>query len=67
VKVLNITIQDLNGNRNNKEITKGGNPGDRKPRKVIKSHRCNNHQYKKQKRESQVKRLSPVRIHPIYR
>ena len=33
-----------NGNRNNKEITKGGNPGVRKPRKEIRSHRCKHHQ-----------------------
>ena len=26
------------GNRNNKEIRKGENPGDRKPRKEIRSH-----------------------------
>ena len=30
--------------RNNKEITKGDNPGDRKPRKEIRSHRCKHHQ-----------------------
>jgi hypothetical protein len=29
-----------NGTRNNKEITKGDNPGDRKHRKEIRSHRC---------------------------
>jgi hypothetical protein len=34
-----------NGNRNNKEITiKGENPGVRKPRKEISSHRCKHHQ-----------------------
>jgi hypothetical protein len=33
-----------NGNTNNKEITKGDNPGDRKPRKEIKSHKCKHHQ-----------------------
>jgi hypothetical protein len=32
------------GNRNNKEITKGDNPVDRKPRKEIRSHRCKHHQ-----------------------
>ena len=32
------------GNRNNKEITKGDNPRDRKPRKEIRSHRCKHHQ-----------------------
>jgi hypothetical protein len=33
-----------NGNRNNKEITKGDNPGVRKSRKEIRSHRCKHHQ-----------------------
>ena len=28
-----------NGSRNNKEITKGDNSGDRKPKKEIRSHR----------------------------
>ena len=32
------------GNRNNKEITKGENPGDRKTRKEIRSHRRKHHQ-----------------------
>jgi hypothetical protein len=39
---LNKTIQDLK--RNNKEITKGDNPEDRKPRKEIRSHRYKHHQ-----------------------
>ena len=29
-----------NGNRNNEELTKGDNPGDRKPKKGIRSQRC---------------------------
>ena len=33
-----------NGNINNKEITKGDNPGDRKHRKEIRSRRCKHHQ-----------------------
>ena len=33
-----------NGSRNNKEITKGNNSGDRNPRKEIRSHRCEYHQ-----------------------
>ena len=33
-----------NVNRNNKEITKGDNSGDRKSRKEIRSHRCKHHQ-----------------------
>jgi hypothetical protein len=42
---MNKTIQDLkNGNRNNKEITKGENTEDRKPRKETRSHRCKHHQ-----------------------
>jgi hypothetical protein len=41
VKELNKTIQDLKkGSRNNKEITKGNNSGDRNPRKQIRNHRC---------------------------
>jgi hypothetical protein len=40
VKELNKNIQDLkNGNRNNKEIKKEENPGDRKSKKEIRSHR----------------------------
>jgi hypothetical protein len=39
-KEMNKTMQDLkNGNRNNKEIRKGDNPGVRKPRKEIRSLR----------------------------
>jgi predicted transcriptional regulator len=37
VKELNKTIQDLKMGIE----TKGDNPGDRKPRKKIRSHRCN--------------------------
>jgi hypothetical protein len=33
-----------NGNRNKKEITKGDNPGDRKSRKEMRSHRFKHHQ-----------------------
>jgi hypothetical protein len=33
-----------NGARNNKEITKGENSEDKKPRKEIRSHRCKHHQ-----------------------
>jgi hypothetical protein len=41
VKELNKTIQDLkNESINNKEITKGDNSVDRKPRKEIRNHRC---------------------------
>jgi hypothetical protein len=33
-----------NRSRNNKEITKGDNSGDRKPRKEVSSHRCKHYQ-----------------------
>jgi hypothetical protein len=45
VKALNKNHPgSKNGNRNNKEITKGDNPEDRKPRKEIRSYRCKHHQ-----------------------
>jgi hypothetical protein len=34
-----------NENKNSKEITKGDNPADRKPRKKIKNYRCNHNQH----------------------
>jgi hypothetical protein len=44
-KEMNKTFQYLkNGNRNNKEITKGDHPGVRNPRKDSRSHRCKHHQ-----------------------
>jgi hypothetical protein len=44
VKEMNQTIQDIKREiRNNKEITKEDNPGDRKPSKEIRIHRCKNH------------------------
>jgi hypothetical protein len=33
-----------NRNRNNKEITKGDNSGNKKPRKEVRSHRYKHHQ-----------------------
>jgi hypothetical protein len=36
--------ESKNGSRNNKEITKGDNSGDRNPRKEIRSHRCEHQQ-----------------------
>jgi hypothetical protein len=36
--------ESKNKNRRNKEITKEDSPGDRKPRKEIRSHRCEYHQ-----------------------
>jgi predicted transcriptional regulator len=45
VKELNKTIHDLKMEvGTNKEITKGDNSGDRKPRKEVRSHRCKHHQ-----------------------
>jgi hypothetical protein len=45
VKELNKTVQDLKMEVETikKKITKGGNSGDRKPRKKIRSHRCKHH------------------------
>jgi peptidoglycan hydrolase CwlO-like protein len=44
-KEMNKTIQDLKMElEKNKEITKRDNPGVRKPRKEIRSHRCKHHQ-----------------------
>jgi hypothetical protein len=41
---MNKTIQDLKMEvEKNKEITKGDNPGDRKSKKEIRSHRCKHH------------------------
>jgi hypothetical protein len=44
VKELNKTIQDLKMALETIKNTKGDNPGDRKPRKEISSHRCKYHQ-----------------------
>ena len=45
VKELNKNIQDLKQEIETiKKITKGDNPGDRNPRKEIRSHRCKHHQ-----------------------
>ena len=45
VKELNKTIQDLKMEIETiKKKSKGNNPEDRKPRKVIRSHRCKHHQ-----------------------
>jgi hypothetical protein len=48
------------GTRNNKEITKRDNPGDRKPRKEIRTHRCKHHQ---QNTRDRRKYLSLKRYH----
>jgi hypothetical protein len=44
VKELNKPIQDLKTEIDTKEIIKGDNPGDRKPRKEIRTHRFKHHQ-----------------------
>jgi hypothetical protein len=47
-----------NGSRNNKEITEGDNPGDRKPRKEVRSIvQASLTEYKKQKKESQAQKI----------
>jgi hypothetical protein len=52
MKELNKSIQDQkNANRNNKEVTKEDNLGDRNPRKAIRSHRCKHHQQNTRDRE----------------
>jgi hypothetical protein len=51
MKELNKNIQDLNGNRNSKEIKKGSNSGDGKPRKEIRSYR-----YKHQQQNTRYRR-----------
>jgi hypothetical protein len=55
VKGINKTIQDLKMElEKNKEITKGDNPGVRKPRKEIKSHRCKHHKQNTRDRRETV-------------
>jgi hypothetical protein len=55
-KEMNKTIQDLkNGTRHNKEITKGDNPRDRKPRKEIRSHRSKHHQHNIRERRENLR------------
>jgi hypothetical protein len=44
VTELSKTIQDKNGNRNSKENTERDNPGVRKSRNEIQSHKCKQHQ-----------------------
>jgi hypothetical protein len=44
-----------NGNRNNKEVTKGDNPGVRKPRKEVRSHRCKHHQQNARDRRENIR------------
>jgi hypothetical protein len=59
VKELKKNPGSKNGNRNNKEITMGDNPRDRKPIKEIRSHRCKHHkQNTRDRREkSQVQKI----------
>jgi len=51
------------GNRNNKEITKGDNPGDRKPRKEIRSHRFKHYQQNTRDRRENLKGIRYHRKH----
>ena len=44
ISLREVTKPSKNGSRNNKEITNGDNPGDRKPRKEIRSHKCKHYQ-----------------------
>ena len=61
---MNKTMQDLkNGNRNNKEITKVDNPGDRKPRKVIRRHRHKHHQQNTRDRGENLRGRRYLRKH----
>ena len=53
-----------NGWSNNKEITKGDNPGVRKPRKEIRSHRCKHH---KQNTRDRRENLRCRRFHREHR
>jgi hypothetical protein len=55
MKEFNKTIQDLNGTRSNKEITKGANPGVRKPWKKIRNHRCKHHQQNTSNRRENIR------------
>jgi hypothetical protein len=52
-----------NGNRNNKEITKGDNPRDRKTRKEIMSHRYKYHQQNTRDRREILRCRRYHRIH----
>jgi hypothetical protein len=54
-KEMNKTIQDLKVDRNNKEITKGYNPGVRQPKKEIRSHRCKHHQQNTRNRREHIR------------
>jgi hypothetical protein len=44
-----------NGSRNNREITRGDNSGDRKPRKEVRSHRCKHHQHNTRDRRENLR------------
>jgi hypothetical protein len=55
VKELNKTIQDLKMQVENKEIMKGDNSGDRKPRKEVKSYRCKHHQQNTRDRKENLR------------
>jgi hypothetical protein len=46
-----------NGKRNDKEITKGTNPVDGKPRKENKSYRCKHHQQNTKARRENLRNI----------
>ena len=52
-----------NGNRKTKEITKGDNSGDRKPKKKIRGHRSKHHQQNTKDRRENLRRRRYHRNH----
>ena len=48
-------IESENENRNNKEITKGDNTGDRNPRNEIRNHRCEDQQQNTRNRRENLR------------
>jgi hypothetical protein len=52
--------------KNNKEITKGDNPGVRKSRKEIRSHRSKHHQQIQQNTRDRIETLRDRRYHRKY-
>ena len=52
-----------NGSRNNKEITKRDNLGDRAPRKEVMSYRCKHHQQNTRTREENLRCRKDNRKH----
>jgi hypothetical protein len=52
---MNKTFQDLKIETETIEITKGENPGFRKPRKEIRSHICKHHQQNTRNRRENLR------------